>query len=249
MRILLVSPGPLHIPGGNSRSIQRLFDGLRALGHEVFTVDSSAPDGGDPPRGPFDVVHGFHILKGGRLAARLAREWNARLVVTLTGTETSVDWQIPDRREAMLEVLRAGAGVVALRASHLEELRELCGLPLGDAAVIPQTIHIGQEPFDVRAELGLGPEIPLVFLPGGLRPVKGQDWALDVVEGDGEDWHLILAGPVLDREFATEILVRVAACSRAHYLGAVEPARMGALFEASDLVLNTSEAEGESNAI
>ncbi len=249
MRILIVSPGSLDVPGGNTISILRLQEGLRAAGHEVQTSEAGAVQASQFPPGSLDVVHGFHVRKGGVDALEVARSSGARLVVTLTGTETSLDWAQPRLREQVVQVLASGAGLIALRGSHLEELRRLSGLDLEDAAVIPQTIRLGNAPLDLRASLGLAADVPLVLLPGGLRPVKGQDWALDALDHPGADWHLVLMGPELDREFARGVLARVAEHGRAHSMGAAGPGAMGACYSACDLVLNTSETEGESNAI
>ncbi len=252
MRILIVSPGPLDVPGGNTSSVLRLKDGLVMAGHEVLLCVADRLVGRKFVAGEFDLVHGFHVRKGGLVALRVARETGARLVVTLTGTETSLDWQDGERRADLLRVLEFGALVIALRASHLEELRRLSGLALEGAVVIPQTIRVGQEPYDLRGQLGLGTEERLVLLPGGLRPVKGQDWALDALDATGElgvEWQLVLMGPVLDRAYGEELLQRVGRNGRAHYAGSVSQEFMGACYGACDLVLNTSETEGESNAI
>ncbi|MFT4647774.1 MAG: glycosyltransferase involved in cell wall biosynthesis [Glaciecola sp.] len=252
MRILIVSPGSLAVPGGNTSSILRLQDGLRGAGHQVQTCEASAGELGSIEPGSFDVVHGFHVRKGGSAALKIARAIGARLVVTLTGTETSLDWKAPEARAEVLRVLESGSGLIALRQSHLEELRGLSGLALQDAAVIPQTIRLGQDPFDLRGALGLDSTARLVLLPGGLRPVKAQDWALDVLEkqaGNGIAWHLVLMGPVLDRDYSEALLRRVQACPQAHYLGSMDLQKMGACYAACELVLNTSETEGESNAI
>ncbi len=252
MRILLISPGSLDVPGGNTSSILRLRDGLKGLGHCVELCSADRLAHGGFCEGPFDVVHAFHLRKGGLGALEAARRVGARLVVTLTGTETSLDWQDDSRRADVLRVLESGARVVALRASHLEELRKLSGHALVDAVVIPQTVRVGNQPHDLRGALGVDADEKLVLLPGGLRPVKGQDWALDALEGTvgrGVPWHLVLVGPVLDVVFAEELLERVAGNERAHYAGSLPQESMGSCYRTSDLVLNTSETEGESNAI
>ncbi|MBL4771615.1 MAG: glycosyltransferase family 4 protein [Planctomycetes bacterium] len=252
MRILIVSPGSLAVPGGNTSSILRLQVGLRGLGHEVQTCDAGAVDLAHYSPGQFDVVHGFHVRKGGLVALEIARVCGARLVVTLTGTETSLDWLDGERRAQVQGVLDRGALVIGLRASHLQELRELSGLPLCDAVVIPQTIHVGTGAFDLHGELGLDASQRLVLLPGGLRPVKAQDWAMLALESMGDSgtpWHLVLMGPVLDEAFADDLLTRVRAHGRAHYPGSISQESMGACYAACDLVLNTSETEGESNAV
>lgn len=252
MRILLISPGPLDVPGGNTSSIHRLRDGLKELGHSVELCSADDLALREFSEGEFDVVHAFHVRKGGLGALEVARQVGARLVVTLTGTETSLDWQDASLRAEVRRVLESGARVIALRGSHLDELRKLSGYALEHAVVIPQTIRVGYQPYDLRGALGLDAHEKLVLLPGGLRPVKGQDWAVGALEGTlgrGVPWHLVLVGPVLDGAFAKELLERVDGNERAHYAGSIPQESMGTCYGTSDLVLNTSETEGESNAI
>ncbi len=93
----------------------------------------------------------------------------------------------------------------------------------------------------------------LVFLlPAGIRAVKAPDLAIAAVAAvrqQGLPGQLHIAGPARDPQFHQDFLRRLAAVPFAHYEGEVPQAEMGGWYARADVVLNTSRAEGLSNAV
>ncbi len=91
-----------------------------------------------------------------------------------------------------------------------------------------------------------------MFLPGGLRPIKGQHRAMSLVRvlrGAGADVEMILAGPDQDESYAAEIRRQADNENGVRVLPALAHDRMGAAYADADVVLNTSFCEGAAPTI
>ncbi len=200
-----------------------------------------------------DIVHALHARRGGACALPLARALGARCVVTLTGTDATHDLHQPAYGPATRAVIEGSDALVALRPSQLEELARAGVAAPRHTVVIPQGIALGEPTgLDLRGQLGIGPAEFVALLPGGLRPVKAQHVALGALEllaGEATPTHLVLAGPTLDAEYADLLRARAAGAGAVHFVGTLPHAAMAAALAAADVVLNTSESEGESNAL
>ncbi len=252
MHVALISPYPLDVPGGNVTAMQRLAAGLELLGHQATLL---RPDGRGPGRGGDirpDVVHGFNLSRTGPIANRLGRQWQAPVVLTLTGTDVNIDLLAADRRDQVLTQLAQADGVIALTAAQLHGVRQVSGMALQAAEVIPQGIWIGDQPYRFRVLNGLEEGAFVALLPAGLRRVKAPHWALEAQrlrQVDEPEWELALVGPVLEDDYAGELLDRMEHFPHARWCGPIARERMGACYRESDVVLNTSESEGASNTI
>ena len=128
--------------------------------------------------------------------------------------------------------------------------------PLPRSAV--QVIHNGIDfadfdaravrPGDVRAELGLGPEVSLVAAVGRLCHDKGFDVLVEaaaVVCREHQDAHFLLIGGASEAEYAARLEERVEALrigDRIHFLGRRED--VPGLLRESDLFVLSSRIEG-----
>lgn len=94
---------------------------------------------------------------------------------------------------------------------------------------------------------------PLCLLAGGIRPVKRSACAIDLVDqlrrATGHDFHLAIAGPVRDREEWEKIQAKVSLRRWVHLLGEVPDDEIPIWYRSADVVLNTSQVEGVSNAL
>ena len=253
MRILVVAPHALEVPCGNTTAIKRLVESSRSSAAELqFTVTPwDRLSGGDIPS-DVDLVHAFHARRTAPFALELARERGLPLVVTVTGTDVSQDAKDPVGGPLVRASLAGADGVIALRASQLAELEATnIALP-ANRVVIPQGIAVGNAPYDLRGSLGLAPDAFVALLAGGLRRVKAQHLAfasLAAATAAGAAPEVVFLGPTFDPEYAASLFALGRTEPRVHFAGAVEAKHMRACYEAVDLLWNTSDAEGESNAI
>ena len=132
MRVLLVAPHSLSEPRGNSVTLARLAEGLRAAGARVKLL---GPDQADQ-RGSFEIVHAFHATKAGPRALRIAGQGGA-LVVTLTGTDLNQDLQDPRHRRLTRRILGRAAALVVFSEADRARLRRQAKAWAAKARVIP----------------------------------------------------------------------------------------------------------------
>ncbi|QDV09490.1 D-inositol-3-phosphate glycosyltransferase [Planctomycetes bacterium Poly30] len=266
-RVLFVGKYALEDSAGNAVAIRRLEAAFVARGAGVRYVQSTHSAGeaafalfGFTPT----VVHALHAGESARLGGELARAFGVPLVVTVTGTDLNGP---AAEAEAARQNLRAADAVVALTERQVEQLAAI--VPAQRVVRIPQAVELpeapGDEPFELREALAHvgGPELAarrLLLLAGGLRPVKGQLFALEAFERAGaaqggaqegtqggalDDWLLVLAGPVLDADYAAVVRERARALGGAVYIGEIPHESMASAMAACDALLNASESEGE----
>lgn len=132
MRVLVVAPHSLSEPRGNSVTLARLAEGLRAAGAHVKLL---GPDQADP-RGSFDIVHAFHATKAGPRALRIAGQ-GGTLVVTLTGTDLNQDLQDPSHRRLTRRILGRAAALVVFSEADRARLRRHSKAWAAKTRVIP----------------------------------------------------------------------------------------------------------------
>lgn len=194
------------------------------------------------------LVHAFHAVKAGVVARQVAQSLSIPLVVTLTGTDVHDDLKDAQRRPVVVAVLRDAAAIVTFTPEMASEVREALPEVAGKIFVIPQGVWLPpQEVWDVREHLGLTKETPLLLLPANIRKVKRPTLAVEgVAKGRqlGVDAHLLLAGAILETDEGQRVEEALKHHAWLHFLGAVPSERMGSVYEAADIVLNTSLHEG-----
>ncbi len=254
-RVLFVGKYGIEDTAGNAVAIRRLISSLESLGVPARYVQSTRPASeaafalfGFTPT----VVHALHAGDAAKLASELAGALEVPLVVTVTGTDLNAtgkgDLTVANR-------LRTADAVVALSEAQLEQLASF-GIE-APVVRIPQSVELGSEAFELREALAMvaGPELAskrIALLAGGLRPVKGQLFALEAFEQAGSElaqWLLVLAGPVLDEDYAETVRARARALANAVYIGEIPHDAMPSAMAASDIVLNSSESEGEAQVL
>ena len=195
-----------------------------------------------------DIVHAFHAFKAGVAASELARQLGLPLVVTLTGTDVHSDLFSPDRREAVLKVLEATDAVVVFSPSVAEELLTVMPSLCEKVHIVPQGVWFPpQESWDVRKQLGIPEDAPLLLLPANIRRVKRPLLAFEgtlLLREKGFNAYLLFVGSVLEDDEWDRLRQATETHRWVRFAGAVPMEKMVSVYEAADVVLNTSEHEG-----
>lgn len=269
MRILLLLPFAASANRGNSTAARRLAGALREAGAEV-TLESLEEAG--VPFGPEgaaaaarlaqglgaarpEVVHALHGYRSGPAGVALARALGAALVIGLRGTDVSVDLYDPARRGPMLDALEAADAVVAFAEFMLEGVRAARPALAARCHVVPHGVApvFFAPPQAPRPGLVDAPPGGVLFLlPANLRAIKAPDLAvlgLDPVAAARPGVRLAIAGPVIDPEVGARLEAAAARRPWVRLIGEVPHADMPALLARADVALNTSVAEGMSNAV
>ncbi len=270
MRVALLLPFDPGANRGNSTAALRLARGLETAGAEVALTSLEAggvpfgPEGAQvaadrlgPALRPFrpDVVHALHGYRSGPSGVALARALGAALVIGLRGTDVSVDLDDPARREAVLDALEAADAVVAFAPFMLDGVLAARPSLASRAHVVPH--GVSDDFFAARTGGGrldgFTPEGGVLFLlAANLRAIKAPDLAvlgLDPVAASRPGVRLAVAGPTLEPEVGARLAAAAASRSWVRLLGEVPHAEMPACLAAADVVMNTSVAEGMSNAV
>ncbi len=259
LQVLLVAPYPLRQPRGNSVTIKRIARGLRQQGARVSILSPAQP----PPRRRFNLVHAFHAYRAGPCGLTLSQQWNAALVVTLTGTDFNHDLRLPARRSVVRRVLANAEALIVFDAQARQRLQERIAGVVGRVRVVPQAVDPCFLPRWTKAKrdklrrqwrrrLQLS-EGDFVFLyPSGIRAVKDPLFLLRAfpqLRRKHPRARLLFAGPVLERDYGRRFLAQAKKVPGVTYRAAVAPGAMPGLYAAADVVVNSSRSEGMSNSL
>lgn len=143
---------------------------------------------------------------------------------------------------------RLATRFVAVSAADRDRMVEIEGVSPDKVVVIPATVHIpslGAGEGDVRAELGLGADTPLIAVVAGLRPVKALSVLLAahaLVLERLPDTHLVIAGDGECRHELEQRARELALDGKLHFLGRRND--VDSILRAADVGALSSDSEG-----
>ncbi|MFM1872538.1 MAG: hypothetical protein RL398_1960 [Planctomycetota bacterium] len=254
MKVLLLTPSPTGMHLGGHATVTRYREGLQQCGHlcEMFggTSEGGLKQSFEGTLGRFkpDIVHAHDAWRCGVTLLGCRTPW----VVSLSGEDLHHDMAADERGALVCEVVRRAHRVLAPSEAALRLVEERVPDAVGKVDVVQRAaVRLPTDGTDLRRSLGIPRQRFLVFLPGGIRPIKGQHRALSlakVLHASGCDMELIIAGPEQDAEYAAA-LRREGEQPGVRILPALDRARMGAAYLDADVVLNTSLSEGAAPTI
>ena len=252
LRVALLTPFAPPSVRGNAITVGRIAEGLAAHGIDVRVLDAgtmsteqieAAMDAHRP-----SVVHAFHAWRCGPLALRLARRAEVPLAVTLTGTDANDDLFDPERAAAVRRVLEGASAIVAFHESIVRRVTTALPEVAARFAIIPQSVALGDAPYDLAAGWPGLPEDRVLFLfPAGIRPVKQPRRPLAAfarLVAQRPHARLAYVGPIIDAAEGAALASALAGVHWARHLGTVPHPQMAGLLRQSDVVLNCSLSEG-----
>lgn len=250
-----MTPSPTHLHLGGIATVSRLRDGLQSRGHlcELFgtTSEGGLKQSLEGTIGRFrpDIVHAHDALRTGVQLLGLRSPW----VVSLSGEDLHHDMLDGERGAIVCEVVKRAHRVLAPSAEAGRLVEDRVPDAVGKIDVVPRAaVRLPTDGTDLRKSLGIPRQRFLVFLPGGLRPIKGQHRAVAVVgllRAAGADVEMIVAGPDQDVAYADEVRELCTQHPGVRVLPTLAHDRMGAAYTDADVVLNTSLSEGAAPTI
>ena len=246
MRIALLTPYYLHPTRGNAVTVRRIEQQLHKLGCTVavFSLDAGSAESlakGAKNFSP-DIVHAFHAVRCGELARLLATQNRIPYIITLTGTD-----MYGSAEDGAAGIRLAALGGAAALVFFADQVRKsfLAAHPelAVPTAVISQGVTI---PGEISAE---PPDAAACnfLLPAGIRAVKNLLMPfipLTELHRRYPQLRLVLAGGVLEFEYADRLFAAVAANPFARWEGEVAFEKMPILYRSAHVVLNSSLSEG-----
>lgn len=255
-------PLPTHYPRMFSIPIVGwATDGLayaRALHRAI--ADSSGTG-----RAAYDLIDAHFEYPDGVGAWLAGRRLGIPVVVTVRGKIVSLARK-SGRRAQIRSMLRRVAGIIAVSESLAHCVREVAGegvyvdvIPNGVDASIFHPIDRD----DARRQLGWNLQARYVLAVGHLQRLKGFDRLIEIwpaVQTACGDVRLILVGSRRgESDFAAGLFADIDRTNRAirlpstepsiQFLGLQEPKRLNLMYNAADVLANSSRSEGWCNAI
>lgn len=250
MKVLLLTPAPTHLFLGSAATVARYREGLQRCGHLCELLGATNEGGlkqslaGTVGRFRPDIVHAHDAARTGMQLLGLRTPW----IVSLSGEDVHAAMTEDERGPLVCEVLRRAHRVLAPSAAAAELVEQRVPDAIGKVDVVPRAaLRLPTEGTDLRRSLGIPKQRFLIFLPGGLRPIKGQTRALTLVRSlraAGADVEMIIAGPDQDAAYANALREQASKEPGVRVLPSLARDRMGAAYLDADVVLNTSLSEG-----
>jgi len=255
MKVLLMTPAPTDLYLGGAATVSRYREGLQNCGHLCELFGGTSEGGlktsleGTIARFRPDVVHAHDATRTGIQCLGLRTPW----VVSLSGEDLHHDMLDPERGAIVCEVVKRAHRVLVPSAEAGLAVEERVPDAVGKIDVVPRAaVRLATQGTDLRRSLGIPRQRFLVFLPGGLRPIKGQHRAVAVIgllRAAGADVEMIVAGPDQDTLYASELREMCKQHPGVRVLPTLAHDRMGAAYTDADVVLNTSLSEGAAPTI
>lgn len=252
MRIALISPyshGPIR---GNITSVNRIARYLAQTGAAtaVLSADNLSEGLMKQRLADFrpDVIHGFHARLCGATTHHLAEHFQLPYVITITGSDI-YDPMLRDHPETY-KAIQAAQAVVCFDKSDADMLAKLFSYRDGIVTLIPQGVV--PLPFIEGGNFGLKQDDFVLLLPAALRAVKQVEFplrSLALLTQHIPSLRLVIAGGIIDQNYASIIRTMLCDAPFASWLGEVAHGQMGSLYHRADLVLNCSHSESMPNSL
>ena len=252
MRIALISPYSIGPIRGNITTIERISRFLRRAGADVLVLPADTVSAAEMERQLISfsphLIHGFHAHYCGGIAQHLAEIFNLPFMLTITGSDLH-DPLLRDHSatvraiEAAQSVVCFGAGEAAKLISYFPHIEER-------VAVISQGVEV--LPVAATDTFGIPDDAFVLLLPAAIRPVKQVEFPLLALKSLVHTFpllRLVLAGGIIDQDYAAAIRNMLCDAPYATWLGEVPREQMGALYTRADVVLNCSYSESMSNTV
>ncbi|MDD2582745.1 MAG: glycosyltransferase, partial [Desulfuromonadaceae bacterium] len=252
MRIAIISPYSIGPIRGNITTVKRISRFLTRAGVEllVLPADVLSPAEMEHRLTFFapQLIHAFHASYCGGIARLLAERFNLPFIITITGS----DLHDPLLRNHQ-DTVRAITAAQATACFDGNEAAELAGYfpQVADrVVVVPQ----GVEALHVAAadSFGLADDAFVLLLPAAIRPVKQIEFPLQALARLATKIpaiRLVIAGGIIDQDYAATIRSLLCDAWYATWLGEIPLKRMGVLYARADVVLNCSRFESMPNTL
>ncbi|MDD2898035.1 MAG: glycosyltransferase [Desulfuromonadaceae bacterium] len=252
MRCALISPyssGPMR---GNIITVQRIarFLGSAGVATNILPVDRYSLHEMKLQLAEFkpDLIHGFHAHYCGLTTRELAEFLHVPYVITITGSDLH-DSHLR-HHPTTARVMETAQSVICFHNSDAKKLTGFFPNILDKVTVVPQGVEVLPVSEDDR--FGIPGDSFVLLLPAALRPVKCVEFpiqALSQLADSDKTVQLIIAGGVIDENYARFIRTLLDKAPFARWLGEVPHEQMGNLYGRADLVLNCSRSESMPNSL
>ncbi|RLB89234.1 MAG: hypothetical protein DRH26_11985 [Deltaproteobacteria bacterium] len=262
MKIIIITPKFFPILSGNAVCTRRIEIGLKKLGHEVLVRTPHQINIKEIKTFLPDVIHGLNAYQS-RVVQKLSLELKIPYIITLTGSDyeecliDSVKYEKGlDKdgvKEITLNVMKGASYLVVYNHETMKRLLSLYPKFDNKMKIIAKGVPIiDHGNYSFREENFIDTHDFVFSLVSGIRPVKNNFCPIDslgLLRKKYEKIVLTLVGPVADEEYDKELREKIKGLDWIRYVGGIPIENMRSVFLESDVILNCSHFEGESNAV
>jgi glycosyltransferase involved in cell wall biosynthesis len=209
--------------------------------------------------GDVDLVYGYEIY-GTPVARRAADAFGVPCVARYQGTLMSERRHMPladVRFRKHLQALKTPADLVVMTNDGTRGDVVLHDLGIPDESVRFWVNGVDRDlthtvTHDVRPDLGLEPNAPLLLTISRLSSWKRVDRALATLAelaGEGRDVHLAIVGVGPEEASLRERAVGLGVMGRAHFVGAVEREELASYYASADVMLSLYDYSNLANPV
>lgn len=250
-RILMLTPFQKK-QRGNSVTSARLQNGLRSRGYQIDRLsmenDSYRKSLADAiGSGKYGLIHAFHAKYTGQALAAVPEMKELPLLLTTTGTDLHYDL-LGQGRSNVLAAFDTARKIVVFNEHFRQIFLDHYPEAVAKLKTIPQGVVLEDGKAITRRHLGIAEDQFVFLLPSGLRPVKNIAMALNSLQRLREHFPrvcLMIMGSAIDEQYSQQIAQRIEKLEWVSHYSEIPHEDMRAYLELGDVVLNTSQAEGQ----
>ncbi|HIJ87096.1 MAG TPA: glycosyltransferase family 4 protein [Desulfuromonadales bacterium] len=252
MRIALIAPYSIGPRRGNITTVSRISRLLRQAGAELLVLPADAVTAAEMEQQLTSftpqLLHGFHARYCGGLTRHLAANFNVPSVLTFTGSD--VYDPLLRKHPDTITAIEAASAVVCFHESEAAEVVRSFPLAAKKITVIAQSIE--ELPVNSAVNFGFAHDAFVLLLPAAFRLVKQIEFPLLALKSLADQLpaiRLVIAGGIIDQDYAATIRCLLDDAPFATWLGEIPREQMGALYTRADVVLNCSHSESMPNTL
>jgi len=251
MKILIITPTYFPKISGNAICARRISYGLKKLGNNVLVLTSEKIKIKEIKKFNPEVIHALHAYES-KIAMYLSKKLQIPYIITLTGSDYE-EYLEGFKRKTTLNVMEKSSALVVYNKTTYKNIlskikkfnKKLFVIGKGEP-IIKKGNH------NFRYDQNISKDAFVFTLVSGIRPRKNNLFpvnALDSLQNKYPNIILVLVGSVLDKNYDVLLKKNIKGKKWIKYVGTISPNKMGKVYSESDVILNCSHYEGESNAI
>jgi len=254
VRVLMITPFS-KVQRGNSLTSARLYDSLGTRGFQIDLVAMDEDNWESRLRNMlaynhYNIVHAFNAFYFAQVLESVPDLAWLNLVLTTTGTDINQDLYGPDH-EIVLNVMEKVRKIVVFNHSFQLHLGALYPQLESRLLTIPQGVNLEKSSKRSRHELNLTQDNIVFLLPSGFRPIKNIGLAISALSDLHDQYpqiRLVIMGADINTEYSRQILSLIEPLDWIINLGEIPHSEIGGWMALGDVVLNTSDSEGQPQA-
>lgn len=242
---------------GNTITARRLLKGLTEKGFRIYLVSMDTPDWEIKAKYILDtgccyMWHALNAQFASKAMKKIFQLRNLPYVITLTGTDINFI-SSSQEKTALYDVLEMSSYIVVFNQVVGKNLSDINKSWKYKIKIIPQGVWLPTSgSYKTRSDFGLAMDKKIYLLPSCLRPEKNileAVFAFDEAVRVHEDLFLVIAGGIIDTEYAGRVMEMIKGKQYIKWIGEVPHRMMRSLYGIAYAVMNTSRAEGQPQAL